>query len=311
MKGLELSRKFYEQCRPALMAEIPDIMSLAAVGLAGEGSECFGMDDEFSRDHDFGPGFCLWLPEKTLLANMERIENAIARLPLEFMGYPSRMPKAARNGRIGPLAIEKFYEFFTGIKHPPATLEQWLAMRECQLAAAVNGEVFEDNGGQFSQWRNILLDFYPQDVFLKKLAANVMLAAQSGQYNLPRTLQRGDGPSAMLAKARFAEAALAMVYLFNRRYMPFYKWAPKMAGSLPILGEKAAELLDFLAASRSRDSRDLPQVEMVEEFCSACAAHLRAIGLSAEKDSWLWAHGPQIISRVKDPGIRSLNLLEA
>ena len=60
LKGLELSRRFYFECgAPALKARFPEVMSRAAAGLSGQGSECLGLDDEISRDHDFGPGFCI------------------------------------------------------------------------------------------------------------------------------------------------------------------------------------------------------------------------------------------------------------
>ena len=68
MKGLELAKAYYEHCRPQLYEEMPQIMEKACAGLCGEGSECFGCDDEISRDHDFSPAFCLWLPEDTLCA---------------------------------------------------------------------------------------------------------------------------------------------------------------------------------------------------------------------------------------------------
>ena len=62
MKGLELSRLYYEQIdRPALEEHFPELLPQMAMGLAGEGSECFGFDDELSRDHDWGAGFCVWL----------------------------------------------------------------------------------------------------------------------------------------------------------------------------------------------------------------------------------------------------------
>ena len=64
MNGLELSRAFFEECgRPMLEAQFPDLMPYLAAGLFGSGSECFGYDDDVSRDHDFEPGFCLFLPE--------------------------------------------------------------------------------------------------------------------------------------------------------------------------------------------------------------------------------------------------------
>lgn len=106
--GLELSRRFYAACREMLWADIPEIMGSAAVGLVGEGSECFGFDDGYSRDHDWGPAFCIWLPRELLQEQSLRLEAALARLPRSFAGFPTRMRPEQRMGRVGPLAIEDF-----------------------------------------------------------------------------------------------------------------------------------------------------------------------------------------------------------
>lgn len=311
MKGLELAKEFYILCRPVLYREIPEIMSQCAIGLAGEGSECFGMDDNISQDHDYGPGFCLWLPDEIVAVEREKIEKALQKLPLEFSGYASRMQSLLRQGKTGPCGIKAFYRFFTDLDKLPDGWREWLALSEVRLAAATNGEVFEDNLGEFTRWRQHLLNFYPHDVWLKKIAARVMLMAQAGQYNFPRSLRRDDGAAAMLAVARFAEAALSFVFLINRKYMPFYKWAPLICRSLPLLGTELSALLRELARHPLRNSQDLGAAELVEEFCGLCASQLRALGISATNDNWLWAHGPQIISQIKNKAIRDMNLLEA
>ena len=61
IKGLELSKRyFYDIVLPEFEKKLNDIFSLCAFGLVGEGSECYGYDDELSKDHDFGPSVCIW-----------------------------------------------------------------------------------------------------------------------------------------------------------------------------------------------------------------------------------------------------------
>ena len=310
MQGLKLAREYYQICQPILRAELAGIMDTAAVGLVGEGSECFGCDDAQSQDHDFGPAFCLWLPREVLQGHLPHIEAAFAKLPREFQGFETRLVPQRRQGRVGPLAIEDFYAFFTGLDHAPATWQEWLAIPEYQLAACTNGEVFEDQGGVFTRWRTALLACYPRDVLLKKMAARCMVMAQTGQYNLPRSLQRNDPVAAMLAAARFAEAALSFAFLCNRRYMPFYKWAAKLAGDLPVLGPQAVQALRVLALTPMQGDQASEAVAAVEDFCTHAANHLRAVGLSTAPGNWLWEHGPQIMRHVEEPALLRMDMLQ-
>lgn len=236
MQGLELSRRYFEACLPLLQEQAGDILPLCAVALAGEGSECLGFDDATSRDHDWGPGFCIWLSREDLARHRQRLEDVLRLLPGTFEGFPCRMTPERRMGRTGPMAMEDFYARFTGRDTPPSDWRHWLGMQEWGLATCTNGEVFFDGPGRFSAWRTTLLDYFPRDLHLKKMATRCMQMAQAGQYNLPRCLERGDSIGAMLALGRFSEAALSLACLLNRRYLPFYKWAWRTVQGLPSLG---------------------------------------------------------------------------
>ncbi len=79
-----------------------------------------------------------------------------------------------------------------------------------------------------------------------ELETKAAVMSQAGQYNLLRCLDRGDRVAAMLSLGKFTEAAISVVYLLNRRYMPFYKWAyhgakdlPKMQNAVQKIGELA------------------------------------------------------------------------
>lgn len=312
MQGLELSRRFYSECAlPLFQKELPEALEHTAFGLVGEGSECFGFDDAFSRDHDWGPAFCLWLSEGEIPVWEERLEAVLSLLPSTFLGFETRMSPERRIGRVGVLGIETFYARFIGLPHPPQSWRHWRAIPEPFLAVCTNGSVFSDIPGVFSAFRKTLLDFYPEDVRLKKMAARCMGMAQAGQYNLPRSLKRGESTAAMLAAARFAEQALSLVFLLNRRYMPFYKWATRAVRELPILGAVAHAQIVRLAELHWPAGPKVAEeaTEVVEVLCSAVADSLRTFGLSEAQDDWLLEHGPEIQARIQLPELRALPVL--
>ena len=309
--GLSLARRFFQASLPVLNARISDVMSRSAAGLVGEGSECLGVDDHISRDHDWGAAFCLWVPDELLASERDRIESAFALLPDTFEGYPVRMRPEARMGRVGPLPLRGFYRRFLGLDSAPVTWQEWRAIPEYHLCSCTNGAVFMDGSGEFTALREGLLKYYPEDVRRKKIAARCMIMAQAGQYNLPRALQRGETVTAMLAAARFSEAALSMAFLLNRRFMPFYKWAPRLAQSLPILGTATANILKKLAQTSWLDpAQGMPAIDAIESLCAAAVEELRRQGLTSEPGSWLWPLGPSVQRGVQDPELRRLNVME-
>lgn len=322
MTGLELSRAYYREVgRPMLEAEFPGLLPRVAAGLAGEGSECLGFDDEISRDHDFGPGFCLWLTAEDFVQWGERLQTAYAALPGDFQGFPARKVSPRGGGRVGVMEISAFYRKFIGKEQPPGSLMRWLYLPEEKLAAAVSGEVFSDPLGEFSAIREILSAYYPEDVRVKKIAARAAVMAQSGQYNYARCMRRGESAAAALALGEFLRAAMSMLYLLNRAYAPFYKWMfrgleglPRAGAARPLLKELAETAFQGDAwrvrAENPYVNRLDRRVELIEEICRLVIAELRAQGLTGGSDDFLERHTGEIMERIRDPGLRACHVLE-
>ena len=111
MKGLELSRRYYETFgRPMLEEKFPELLPLLAVGFAGAGSERLGFDDEISRDHDFEPGFCLFLPGEEIVDRRQAflLERAYAGLPKEFEGVRRSLVAPVGGPRNGVIRTADF-----------------------------------------------------------------------------------------------------------------------------------------------------------------------------------------------------------
>ena len=129
MNGLELSERFYRECgKPMLEEQFSDLLPYLAVGLFGSGSECFGFDDEVSRDHDFEPGFMLLLPGEDVVDRREafRLERAYAKLPKEFLGFPRSAVAPVGGARHG---VIRTAEWFTDKVGSPDGI---LTVRQCR-----------------------------------------------------------------------------------------------------------------------------------------------------------------------------------
>ena len=82
MKGLEISERYFlAHGAPMIEQKFGDYKQRIAAGLVGDGSECYGFDDEISRDHDWGPDFCLWLNKQDYDAIGMKLQEEMAKLP--------------------------------------------------------------------------------------------------------------------------------------------------------------------------------------------------------------------------------------
>ena len=310
IKGLELSRAFYEEYgRAALMNLSEDRGVLFAVGLCGHGSECSGYDDSISKDHDFDPGFCIWLGEKDYESSGFAFYRAYEKLPEEYRGFKRRRSDFFGRGRRGVFSIPEFYRGLTGIKGAPECITDWFRIPEYALCEAVNGEVFEDLSGEFSEIREKLRAGYPPDVRLKKIAAEAALMAQSGQYNYERCLKHGEKEAARLAINEFVNHAAAMVFLLNKRYMPYYKWRFRALRELPLMGTETADKLSELLIP-GKGEQGPEQIEnIIEYICSLVANELRAQGLSDSRDDYLEPHAFSVMEHIDDENIRAMHVM--
>ena len=325
MKGLELSEKYYEQVGlPMLQEKFAEFIPRIAVGLVGEGSEVLGFDDEISRDHDFGPSFCMWLTKSDYDKIGKELAFAYLNLPGDFEGFKARKPEAHALNRVGVFEIHDFYSNFVGDNQPPKSMLSWLHLPEDKLAAVTSGKVFSDQLGEFTKVREQLKSYYPEPVRVKKIAARVAKMAQSGQYNYARCMRRGDVVAARLALDEFVRSTISVVYLLNKTYMPYYKWmfrGMKDFTVLPQVSSLVAELTltnDTSSAWREPHgpnwnpyvNTDDRKVVLIEQICGEVINELKRQGLTSSNDDFLETHGWQVMERVKDPELQNRHVME-
>ena len=310
MKGLELSERYFnEYGRPVLESEFGDLLPFLACGLAGAGSECLGYDDEISRDHDFEPGFCIFIPGEDVVSRRSAflLERAYARLPNEFMGFKRSRLSPAGGSRLGVIRTMDFYRLHAGMTGGEMDLYSWFSVPSQALREAVSGKVFFDNYGEFTRIREMLKEM-PQDVRLKKLAGHLFLMNQSGQYNYPRLIKRGDKAAAQLAAGEFVKSAMEAVFLMNREYMPYYKWSFRALKDLDVMGDIGDALYGILTGSNDGDDAEEKYL-LMEKICSLTGEALTDMGLTRADCSDMQKHAFSVNDMIRDADIRNLGIL--
>lgn len=336
ISGLDLAKAYWEQVgKPMVQKKYPRYLGRMAVGLMGHGSDCYGFDDAVSRDHDFGPGFCIWLTDEDYRAIGKNLEADYQALPQYFMGFHPRTDSVRAKGanrRVGVFGIGDFFESLTGYRQAPPEdhPHEWLLLDEPTLAAATNGKIFADPLGQMLSTRQGFKAM-PDDVRFSLISRRLGMISQAGQYNLPRSLERGDGAAAMLSINEFVQATASLVFLVNNPltvgYLPYYKW--KFAALRRLsrliaarLGEVTQELEDILRLSSAAcyggagfgeggkgSGPAAKQIqEQVERICAQIVQELRTEGLTNSRETFLEWQRPYIEAHIHsdDPTLHSI-----
>ena len=132
--------------------------------------------------------------------------------------------------------------------------------------------------------------------------------AQAGQYNFDRCLRHGESAAAQLAANEFVNSALAVIFLLNRRYRPYYKWSFRALRALPELNGLSVPLEAILCGGPSpaeETKRGIGQV------AAALTAALRAQDLTQVPGDDLERHAYAVNDRIADPAVRNMHILAA
>ena len=310
MKGIELCERFYlEYGEPMLREQFSALSELVAIGIVGSGSECFGYDDEISRDHDFEPGFCIFLPSEELVDRRAEfsLERAYSKLPREFMGIGRDVLQPVGGSRHGVIRISDFLTDKTGKPDGILLGKELFFVPEQSLAELTNGKIFFDRLGMMSGIRE-RLSYMPEDIRLKKLAGELLLMGQSGQYNYGRCIARRETAAAQLALAEFVKSALHTVFLLNKKYMPYYKWSFRAFRELDLLSHIYGDL-EYLISSANTEAEVAKKNGAIERVCSEVISTLCEQGLSDPCGNELEAYAYSVNQRIDDHEIRNLHIL--
>ena len=118
-------------------------------------------------------------------------------------------------------------------------------------------------------------------------------------------MAHGENSAAKLALSEFVKNCIEIVFLLNRKHMPYYKWAFRAMRELPVLGESATILESLLA--KSSDYKLV--CDTIEQFCALVAGEMKKQGISSADSDYLESHAININERISDHTLRNMPIM--
>jgi hypothetical protein len=252
--GLRYSREYYgDVLAPLLDRHRPGIVHGAA--RLGSGSDVLGLDDDTSRDHDWGLRVTLFVAEHAVDDVDELLERM---LPTEYRGHPTRFATTWRQEPHHGVEVTTIGRFTRERLGVDATREldvgDWLSLTGQAVLEVTAGEVFDDPTGELASVRN-RLRWYPDAVWRHVVAADWARIGQELPF-IGRAGERGDDLGSRLIAARLVRVAMHLGFLLERRWPPYPKWFGTLFADLPRAAALAPQLLLAVRAETWRERED-------------------------------------------------------
>ena len=263
---IDISRTFFhELVEPILVRRFPDQLAQTAFGIFGYGSETMGLDDEFSRDHHFGLRIDALMPDALLQTHSTAMMQTVAQeLPDSFMGYSLREGHLAGAG-LACDSLEAFLRRTIGMTTAPVSWNDWLSIPEEDIIHVVNGEVWRDDRGEFTNLRQGFAAYYPEPVRMRRIAHWCRYFSGMGVYALRRALLRNNAYYAHIAFSRSVRWGVQLAFMLERVYYPYDKWIMHAFAELPKLYLRMGDLVDEAVVLETPWERKLELMHQVAD----------------------------------------------
>ena len=249
MKGLDLCKKYFFECVKPIIDEkfssVYDINDYYSCALIGWGSDVLRNDDEFSRDHEWGPRLLIFVDEehKYAIPELDLLLNKY--VPVDFSGFKTRfvfdedgirVPYSCTNENdnkdnknenenkgvvnIDFFIYDGYIKDFLGVTAPESDLD-WLCIPENKLFEITSGEIFYDANNLLQKKLKVYRDYYPLDIWKYRLAylwENISWDIDT--IGLLR--KRGNIISEKIAVYKTVMPIIKLISAYNRKYSPSY-----------------------------------------------------------------------------------------
>lgn len=254
IKGLELSESFFNENKALLFKKIPsNAIEYITIGLFGFGSECYGVDDEISEDHDFDQGFIILVEDSVPLTDFLKIKQTYDCLPKLYKRFC--LLNQTKHG----VHYMKEYLNYLGVNDIKNISDE-------SKALLLNGKLFYQ--GFASTFANLRYDIRKNsnydfliDLSLKALEINKYIP-----YNLKRSLDRGDLYTFKSLKNNLVNHLIEFYYIYHKMYLPHDKLRLKLMDNNSIIKKWIYYSLDHDDISKLYEKISAKIIETLHNF---------------------------------------------